>query len=123
MPAKPVAGAANGLEVLGPELAAQVADVDVDDVGAGVEVEAPDAGEQLLAAESTWPGWRRNISSSENSRAVSSTSRVADRRRARARRSSRSAPASSTVGSGVPVARSRARMRASSSSKRNGLVT
>ena len=48
---EPVPHAAHGLEALGPELAAQVADVDVDDVGAGVEVVAPDVREQLLAAE------------------------------------------------------------------------
>ena len=52
----------------------QIADVDVDDIRARVVVVAPDVREQLLAA-STWPGWRRNISSSVNSRAVSSTSR------------------------------------------------
>ena len=39
------------LIALGAELAAQVADVDVDHVGARVEVVAPDVVEQLLAAE------------------------------------------------------------------------
>jgi uncharacterized protein YhaN len=37
--------------VFGAELAAEVADVDVDDVGAGVEVKAPDVAEDLLAGE------------------------------------------------------------------------
>ena len=42
---------AHGRDRVGAELLAQVADVDVDDVGAGVEVEAPDLVEQLLAGQ------------------------------------------------------------------------
>src|ERR1700753_1199371 len=46
-----VSGPAQGLDAPGPELLAQVADVDIDDVGPGVEVVAPDVAEQLLARQ------------------------------------------------------------------------
>ena len=48
---EPVAHAAHGGDGAGSELLAQVADVDVDDVRAGVEVEAPDLVEELFAGE------------------------------------------------------------------------
>ena len=48
---EPVAHAAHGGDRVGAELLAQVADVDVDDVRAGVEVVAPHVVEQLLAGE------------------------------------------------------------------------
>src|SRR5690554_3976631 len=46
-----VADAADGGDQVGAELLAQVADVDVDDVGAGVEVVAPHVREQLLTRQ------------------------------------------------------------------------
>lgn len=46
-----IAHAADGLDPAGAEFAAQVADVDLDDVGAGVEVESPDLIMQLFAGE------------------------------------------------------------------------
>src|SRR5690625_1547129 len=46
-----VARAPHRLDPVGSELVAQVAHIHVDDVGAWIEVEAPDPGEELLAAE------------------------------------------------------------------------
>ncbi|CPU66981.1 Uncharacterised protein [Mycobacteroides abscessus] len=69
----------------------------------------------------TCPGLRRNASASANSRAERSTSR-SDVRARRVRRSRLSAPCVSTVTSPAGSLRSRSRMRASSSSKRNGLA-
>ena len=46
---EPVSDAAYGGDEVGAELASQVSDVDVDDVGAAVEVVSPDPAEKLLA--------------------------------------------------------------------------
>src|SRR5699024_2474674 len=48
---QPVAGAADGLDRLVAELLPQIADVDVDDIRPGIEVEAPHPAEQLGTAE------------------------------------------------------------------------
>src|SRR5690606_15468500 len=48
---QPVADPANGLDLSGAELLTEVADVDIDHVGAGVEVVSPYSTEQLFAAE------------------------------------------------------------------------
>src|SRR5699024_6000125 len=47
----PVADAPHGLDLVLADLAPEGADVDVDDVRAGIEVHAPDALEQLLPAD------------------------------------------------------------------------
>src|SRR5204862_5337112 len=46
-----VAHAAHGLDALSADLAAKCPDVDVDDVGAGVEVVSPHVGEDLLPGQ------------------------------------------------------------------------
>jgi hypothetical protein len=46
-----VAGAADGFDPIGSDLAAQVADVDIDDVATGVEVVAPYLRQELFSAE------------------------------------------------------------------------
>src|ERR687895_286066 len=48
---EPVAHAADGGDPVVPDLAAQVADVHVHDVRPGIEVVAPDAAQELLAAQ------------------------------------------------------------------------
>src|SRR6516164_4437437 len=48
---EPVASAPDGGDPVRPDLVTQVADVDLDDIGARVVVVSPDVAEQLLAAE------------------------------------------------------------------------
>jgi len=108
---------------LGLGLAAQVADVDLEGVGGGREVEAPDFLEDALRL-STCRGWRRNNSSRANSVRVNlrscsprCTSRVEVFMDMSAKVSS---PALSSSLS-LLERRSSARRRASSSSSANGL--
>src|SRR5690625_5806554 len=57
---KPVARAPHRLDPVGPELVAQVAHIDVDDVGTWIEVEAPDPGGGRLPAEH-WVGGPQDL--------------------------------------------------------------
>ena len=116
---QPVAHPPHGRDPVRAELAAQVADVDVDDVGAGVEVVAPHW-LSSCSRDSTWPGCRRNVSARANSRADRSTVRPPTCAR-RVRRSSDRPPLVQHGDSAARSPRSRSRTRASSSSKRNGL--
>ena len=118
---EPVAHAAHGLDRVGAELLAQVADVDVDDVGAGVEVVPPHVDEQLLARQHLAGVAQEDLGQCElPGRQVDLA--AADRAPAGCAGPGRPPPPRrSTVTSGAAVAcRSRSRTRASSSSNRNG---
>jgi len=47
----PIAGSAHRRDAIGAELAAEVTNVDIDHVRAGIEVETPDLAQQILAAQ------------------------------------------------------------------------
>ena len=104
----------------GAELPAQVADVDVDHVGAGVVVVAPDVREQLLAAQHLAGVAHQDLEHGELARGQVDGASV--RAGPAGAQVEHDAPAASTVRSTVPSSRRRARTRARSSSKRNGLV-
>ena len=109
----------HGLDDAVAELAAQVADVDVDDVGAGVEVVAPHVGEQLLAGQHLAGVAQEGLGQGEL--AGGEVDGAAARCARRVRRSSDRSPQVSTVVSVCRPPESRSRTRASSSSNRNGL--
>ncbi len=121
---QPVALPAGGLDGLPPErqvdLAPQVADVDLDDVGLPVEGRVPH-GVEDLGLVTTSPGWCMRYSSRPNSRGVrlSIVSPRCTRRRAG---SSERSPAASTTGRSGAPRRIRARSRATRTMKLNGLV-
>ena len=95
---QPVPDAADRVEVLRAELAAQVPHVHVDDVGARGRSRSPTPRESSCSRVRTSPGLRRNVSASANSRADRSTSRSSTRMR-RVRRSSARRPSDSTCAS------------------------
>ena len=114
--AEAVADPAHGLEPVLAELPAQVADVDVDDVRPRVVVVAPDARQQLLAAQDLVRVLRK-VRRSSNSRALSST--VSPLTLAQRVRRSSADPADPQLvcSAGRSSPRSRTRIRATSSSK------
>ena len=122
---QPVAHAADGLDHAVAELAAQVPDVDVDDVGAGVEVVPPHVGQKLFARQHL-PGMAEEhlgegeLACRQLDDPLPLSSATDARRDLRSRVTP---PASRTVVSGATPSRRRSRIRASSSSNRNGLVT
>ena len=123
-PGEPVADAAHRLQAVPSEgpvhLRAQVADVDVHDIGPVVVRRVPGVLEQLLRV-STCPGRRMNVSSSASSFAESATS-TSPRRTSRAASRAARSPTCSTGDLATGERRVTARIRASSSSSENGLA-
>ena len=104
-----VPGAPHGLDELSPELAAQVADVDLDGVRAASRPAASQTWSRISTFVTTRPGLRSRYSRTPNSRGVSATGSPATVT-ARVAGSRRTSPAASTTGRAAAGARrSRAR--------------
>lgn len=102
--AQPVAHAADCFELLDPEwpvnLAAQVEHVLVDDVGDSVGAKSRTCSWMRVRVR-TWPGWRRNSSSSANS-LTDSVSSVSPRQAWRVAGSNRRRPTARVAGRSPP---------------------